>query len=439
MDDNCTITGIEKFPHLFTDTTENYELVIASFAISLYAFLALAMVCEEYLAFAMIEICYRLDMTIVMADATLLAFGTSLPELCICIICINVAKTNAGYCMVLGSVAFDSFAVVGLCGLVARERLTLDWWTTSRDCGGFCFAVIGFVVLTLVGTSWYIKSMLLITFYVIYIIYLSCDKFIQDQLRDLNDETPRRGSKCFRTYPAIVPVMREKFAKYGDDETLEITLHPCRWPKSGLAVKVLWIISWPLQVLFILTIPDCRRKSARSCFVLTVLMCIIWVMLLSYIVTWAVTIFSYQLRIPVSVVGLTLLAIGAAAPDILSFILMVHQANSARGIYYAWTINNIKMFLYLGVAYTFEVMLDLLWPTKFHIIPLSMKLIFMTALLCFCFFIMYIFLLGTRFVINRWIGCIFILIYFVYIIICTFIQIEWGKIVNKPFCVHVEM
>nr|XP_014086561.2 sodium/potassium/calcium exchanger 4-like [Bactrocera oleae] len=432
--ENCTLTGIEHFPQIFTYSTTSYELIIVSFAITLYAFLGLAIVCEEYLIFAMIKICHQLDMRIVMADAILLAFGTSLPELCICIICINVAKTNAGYCLMLGSVAFDSFAVVGLCGLIARERLTLDWWTTSRDCGAVCFGVICFVFFTLLGISWFIKSVMLITFYVIFLIYLNCDKFLQEKLRDMNEETTRTGAKCFRTNPSNVPVMREKFAKYVVEEGLEITLHPCRWPTSNAGLKMLWLISWPLQVLFIMTIPDCRRKSLRACYGLTVLMCIVWAMFLSYIVTWCAAILSHQLRIPLSIVGLTLLAIGAAAPDILSFILMVHHANSARGIYYAWTINNIKMFFYIGIAYAFEITLDLLWPTKFYIIPLSTQLITMTVLLCFCFIIMYIFLLCTQFVINRWFGGIFILLYFLYIIICCLIQFEWLKTCNKPFC-----
>lgn len=191
------------------------------------------------------------------------------------------------------------------------QRLTLDWWTTSRDFGVFCFAIICFVFFTLFGISWSIKSGLLITFYIIYLIYLSCDKFVQDQLRgefqlsahkhftafshpllDMNEDTRRTGPQCFHTHPTIVPVVREKFSKYEEEENLEIILHPCRWPTSGVGVKVLWLVSWPLQVLFILTIPDCRRKSARSCFALTVLICIIWVTFFSYIVTWCATIFS---------------------------------------------------------------------------------------------------------------------------------------------------
>lgn len=155
---------------------------------------------------------------------------------------------------------------------------------------------------------------MLITFYVIYLIYLNCDKFLQEKLRgelgkpyhmrsrifhyishtllDMNEETTRTGAKCFRTNPSNVPVMREKFAKYVVEEGLEITLHPCRWPTSNAGLKMLWLISWPLQVLFIMTIPDCRRKSLRACYGLTVLMCIVWVMFLSYIVTWCAAILS---------------------------------------------------------------------------------------------------------------------------------------------------
>lgn len=54
--------------------------------------------------------------------------------------------------------------------------------------------------------------------------------------------------------------------------------------------QLLWIIIWPVELVFVLTIPNCEQKRFKNYFPLTFLMCIIWIGSLSYLVAWMITI-----------------------------------------------------------------------------------------------------------------------------------------------------
>lgn len=64
-----------------------------------------------------------------------------------------------------------------------------------------------------------------------------------------------------------------------------------KYPKDkSVCHQIMWIIIWPTQLLFMLTIPNCATKRFRNLFPLTFLMCIVWIGSLSYLVAWMITI-----------------------------------------------------------------------------------------------------------------------------------------------------
>lgn len=78
----------------------------------------------------------------------------------------------------------------------------------------------------------------------------------------------------------------------GDDNDSEgERFYLFRYPKDKrFWQQVLWIIIWPMELLFVLTIPNCEMKRFRNLFPLTFLMCIVWIGSLSYLVAWMITI-----------------------------------------------------------------------------------------------------------------------------------------------------
>lgn len=64
-----------------------------------------------------------------------------------------------------------------------------------------------------------------------------------------------------------------------------------RYPKDKrIWQQLLWIIIWPVELVFVLTIPNCEQKQFKKLFPLTFLMCIVWIGSLSYLVAWMITI-----------------------------------------------------------------------------------------------------------------------------------------------------
>lgn len=64
-----------------------------------------------------------------------------------------------------------------------------------------------------------------------------------------------------------------------------------RYPKDKrIWQQLLWIIIWPVELVFVLTIPNCEQKRFKNLFPLTFLMCIVWIGSLSYFVAWMITI-----------------------------------------------------------------------------------------------------------------------------------------------------
>lgn len=54
--------------------------------------------------------------------------------------------------------------------------------------------------------------------------------------------------------------------------------------------QAFWIIIWPVELVFFLTIPNCEKKRFKNLFPFTFLMCIVWIGSLSYLVAWMITI-----------------------------------------------------------------------------------------------------------------------------------------------------
>lgn len=63
--------------------------------------------------------------------------------------------------------------------------------------------------------------------------------------------------------------------------------------------QIMWVVTWPIYLVFYFTIPDCEKPRLKKWFPITFLMCIIWIGSLSYMVAWMITIVGMRLlKIP---------------------------------------------------------------------------------------------------------------------------------------------
>ncbi|KFM67149.1 putative sodium/potassium/calcium exchanger, partial [Stegodyphus mimosarum] len=90
---NCTPPDIEQFPRPMMDyTTRRKGGLILHIFVSLYMFLGLAILCDEYFVPSLEKMCKLLKIQSDVAGATFMAAGSSAPELATAVIAVFIAK-----------------------------------------------------------------------------------------------------------------------------------------------------------------------------------------------------------------------------------------------------------------------------------------------------------------------------------------------------------
>jgi len=99
---------------------------------------------------------------------------------------------------------------------------------------------------------------------------------------------------------------------------------PFEIPPTALK-KIKWLLLLPIHVLYLLTIPDIRRKGLRKMYGLTFFMSMLWIGSTSYVLVWMAALVGFTFHIPDAVMGLTFIAFSASIPDAFASIAVVRQ------------------------------------------------------------------------------------------------------------------
>lgn len=181
---NCTPPAIDDFPSdLFTEEQRRGGAIAIHILVSLYLFVALAVVCDNYFVPAVEKICHALNMSADVAGATFMAAATSAPELFVNVIGTFITEGDIGIGTIVGSAVFNILAVAACCGVCAGmcgvKVIPLDWWPLTRDCLAYGITVsILICIIHDERIEWY-EALILVFLYVVYILIMYFDKSIQ--------------------------------------------------------------------------------------------------------------------------------------------------------------------------------------------------------------------------------------------------------------------
>ena len=106
-----------------------------------YMFLALAIVCDEFLVPALDCIIEATGVSNDVAGATFMAAGGSAPELFTSLIG-TFQQSSVGFGTIVGSAVFNVLFVIGMCALFSKEVLELTWWPLARDCSYYAISLL---------------------------------------------------------------------------------------------------------------------------------------------------------------------------------------------------------------------------------------------------------------------------------------------------------
>lgn len=138
----------------------------------IYMFIALAIVCDEFFVPSLTVITEKLNISDDVAGATFMAAGGSAPELFTSLIGVFIAHSNVGIGTIVGSAVFNILFVIGMCALFSREILNLTWWPLFRDVSFYIVDLIMLIIFFLDNVIMWWESMLLLTAYVGYVIFM---------------------------------------------------------------------------------------------------------------------------------------------------------------------------------------------------------------------------------------------------------------------------
>ncbi|XP_018354795.1 PREDICTED: sodium/potassium/calcium exchanger 3-like [Trachymyrmex septentrionalis] len=435
---NCTPPAIKEFPpDGFTRQQRQAGFIIIHFVIAIYLFLLLAIVCDDYFVPSIKKICEKLDVTEDVAGATVMAAASSSPELFINVIGTFVTEGDLGVGTIVGSAVFNILAVPACCAIFANEILHLEWWPISRDALAYAFTVL-LLILTLWDgrIEWY-EALILVVCYVLYILAMCFNRRINNFLKRITAKRKKYRNICEQS-----PLLPNHFIKETEisgfsssdqdesDDIVDITT----WP-SSTCKKIWWVITWPINVALLLTIPDCRRRKLRSWYPFTFIMCVIWIGSSSYVIGWVITIIGDTFRIPDSIMGLTFLAAGMSVPEAVSSVIVANQGYGAMGISNSIGSNVFDVLLCLGLPWFVKATLLPKVPGQYYIQINSQGLVYSSVSLFSTLIMLYGALFINKFTLSRTVGIACLVMYAIFLIFSSVVELNTFFVVNLPVCI----
>ncbi|XP_046995193.1 sodium/potassium/calcium exchanger 4-like [Schistocerca americana] len=458
--ESCIHSSITDFPA--TNLTREQLLsgfIVLYFLGAAYGFLLAALVCEIYFLPCVDVICEVLNLTPDVAGATFMAFATSAPELAMTAIGVFITESDIGLGAVVGSSVFNILGIAAFTGLAARETITLDKWPLTRDTTIYAVALFSLVASIWDDKITWIESAIMVLLIVTYILIMVYNKklkyFFENTCRPrrcqkhvFSMETTDVGQGIYRPYflkmvsltprnskQPRVSVIERQMSDITDDglKNLNEETQSLRHPPAGAKWygKLYWLLCWPALLLLKVTIPDCSKPKLRKLFPLTFFMCIVWIGLNAYFVSWMITVIGDTFHIRDSVMGLTFLAAGACFPEVVTTVIMVRKGEGSMGISNSLGANTLGVLMCLGLPWLLKSASSS--GVSVHIVSNGMRF---TLLAMLVLTIVYRWGMVTAFRhrANRLFGLTCLFLYLAYLAVSVAMELNAFGYINGPVC-----
>ncbi len=331
------------------------------------SFYLLAEVSDRYFIPSLDQIAKRFNMSHDMAGATLMAIGSSAPELFVSIIALVMPGDHKiiGLGTIVGSALFNLLVIIGASAVV--RTTILSWQPVVRD---LLFYTLSIAVLFYVlddGLVMWWEALALIIFYGGYIIaVVNWRKMFPYIDKDVIDQ---------------------------EDEEVE---HKTGWKR----------ILIPLDILLEKMFPPTRFYFASFIISILIIAALCWILVESSVGV------SRIVHIPEVVIALTVLAVGTSVPDMISSVIVAKQGRGGMAVSNAVGSNIFDIFIGLGLPWFVYILVtdSPLIGSQETTLNHSMYLLFGSAI--FIFIALWI----GKWKINASIGYTLIIIYIMYLI-----------------------
>jgi K+-dependent Na+/Ca+ exchanger-like protein len=347
--------------------------VVGNLFIMLFCVYLLAIISDSFFIISLDRIARELKLSDEVAGASLMAVGSSAPELCIALIALaqgGGAHSDVGIGTIVGSAVFNILVITGLAAIIAND-LKIDMFDVRRDTFYYLASIAYLFVIFYDGKVNTLEAVVGIVAYIGYVILLIT----------LKDPTPSKHQKT------------------------EKEPEPTPYPHStdNLYRKVEGVIVRGIKMI---------TGAPSKNYVWTFFVAIVFIVLLSYVLVEATINFAVALNISPVIVALTLLAAGTSAPDLISSIDVAKDGRGGMAVANAIGSDIFDVFIGLGVPWLIALLV--LRPGEDIIVGtdglwMSIFLLVGTVLVLYVF-------LSTQRTLTRREGVILLLLYAAYII-----------------------
>lgn len=428
-----------------TDEDSNLSVVldVVYFAIIIYSFLALAILCDTFFEPSLEQISEKLNLSEDVAGATFMAAGSSAPELFTSFSDTFSTRNSIGVGTIVGSALFNILIIVAMSAAVTPKPIKLDWRPIARDVG-FYVSSIGLLVAVLVngskgcinydtldltwnttdvsedytcgGIVWWYEGLIMVFVYVLYIVFMIyngrilnlCSKEeikVYDVSHSADQQNQQHDGNSNK-----VSNEGDKNEGEGEDDDDE---GPWYAVPETIMGKIYFVISLPLQLVFRATIPDCSNEEGwfYRWFISTFVMSIVWIAVACYGAVTLATKIGCSIGINPVIMGLVLLAAGTSVPDMIASMIVAKQGHADMAIANAVGSNVFDILLGLGLPWTLSGLADEYLPMVVNVDDIVPEVIILSATVM----IYVLTLMINRWTMERRIGVVFTLIYVGYV------------------------
>ncbi|KAL4121700.1 hypothetical protein QTP88_014161 [Uroleucon formosanum] len=403
--------SIDEFPRdFFTEEQRRHGAVIVHLILAFYGFLFITFVCQDYFLPSVLYICLDLGISPDVAGATFMAAATCTSELLVSVIGTFVTKSDLGVGTVVGSGVYNTLGVSACAGLAVCGRpIAVEKWPLIRDSAVYTTSIAVLAVIAVDNVIMWYEALIMVTmcfgyFFVLFTQYklveaiekwkqnnqipvierikrlIFCKKYAS--MESLN-ATLYRSDTQIRQYGTVEHQLQEgerasskiiftstktTFSECDQSDVDEQTyLSPLKSPENNMLLIVWRMFCSPVNFALWATIPDCRTK--RSLFPITFVMSIIWVSVITYVLSWFLTICGDTFHVSDVVMGIGVLAVGSSIPEAVSGIINAQNGEGSMSISSALGSNTMDILLCLGLPWFIKCTL----PTSMNGGPVTLQ------------------------------------------------------------------
>ncbi|MDY6905611.1 MAG: calcium/sodium antiporter [Thermodesulfobacteriota bacterium] len=297
---------------------------VASLAIIIIAVYLLIIISNDFFIESLDRISEKLRLSPSVAGATLMAVGSSAPELSIALIALfshGGAHSDMGIGTIVGSAVFNILVITGLCAVIRTASVTLG--AIIRDTAFYVASILLMVYTFADGAVTPIEPLLLMALYGVYMLALFL--FPGDEFQEPS------------AHPHVIP----------DDNK-----------KGPLAT-----LSRIIKQIVTIAAGDAHKNYLRA-FTVSILI----IVAISKVLVDSAIIFADAINLPPVIVALTVLACGTSAPDLISSVIVVKQGRGDMAIANAVGSNIFDILIGLGLPWLITLLV-----TSRDIIPVGTK------------------------------------------------------------------